>query len=88
MEWNGRKTTFGGYTAPSGDWEEKEIFLVGTGDTVKLMFRESVNASSNTGSGPLLDGVVLRSVSASRYSRPLRTPENGAKLPISAKNNN
>lgn len=60
VEWDGVKVQNEGFRAPSGGWERKEIQVIGTGGLVKLLFRESMLKSSNTGSGAFLDHVVLK----------------------------
>lgn len=59
VEWDGVKCSQTGYKALSGDWECFQYIVKGTGDCVKLLFRESTSLGASDGTGPFLDQITL-----------------------------
>ena len=81
MEWNGVKTDQYGYRALSGGWERMQITVIGTGGTVRVLFREATTSWANNGSGALLDNISLEVQQSSITGRLfIDSNENGSEL--------
>ena len=60
--------------ALTGQWEKKEVTVIGTGGTDRLLFRESRASGASDGSGPYIDQVVLTKQQENPTASPTPSP--------------
>ena len=63
VEWNGLALVGGGYRATTnGEWTTITATVVGTGESDRILFRESAIPGASNGLGPLLDNIALHAL--------------------------